>query len=195
MESVWRAAVFAGHKTGFVYERQLEALADGRPLPEYISDVRALIVAGLSHLSARAMRGLEAFARAGGKIIAVGALPMRDEYGRPSQPDVRPAATVRPSGDRELMAALDAALKHCGVQAPAKLMLEDGSLAYGIDYFAVRYRGGWLVNISNYRREEPRAQLIVNGQRVAQARDLITGQAIHFPAPVPSLQPLLLVVR
>ncbi|MBC7289057.1 MAG: hypothetical protein H5T86_13670, partial [Armatimonadetes bacterium] len=195
LKTAWPAVVLAGHKAGFVFERQLEALGDGAPLPEYLSEVKVLVLPGLTHLSRKAIRGLEAFTRSGGKVIVVGKLPDRDEYDKPARAEVQPAATLALGNERQLMGQLDGALAKCGVVAPARLVLDDGSLVFGVEYFATPYKGGWLVNISNYRHEEPRVHLLLNRKRIGQARELISGRTIDFPATLPSLQPLLLEVR
>jgi len=195
MEAAWRASVFGGHKTGFVYERQLEALAEGQPLPEYISGLKVIVVAGLRHLSGKALRGLERFAASGGKIVVVGPLPDRDEHNQPARLGVKPAAQLKVTDDRQLVQDLAAALQKCGVTPPARLVDEQGRPVYGVDYFAAPWQGGWLVNASNYLRAEPRARLLIQGRPVAQATDLISGEKVTFPAEIPSLRPLLLHVK
>jgi hypothetical protein len=195
MEAAWRGCAFGGHKTGFVYERQLEALAQGARLGGYLSDLKVIIVAGLHHLSAKAMPGLQAFARGGGKILAVGGLPDCDEYGRTVEGEPLAADVVQQGSDEELMVRLGEALARAGLASPVCLVGEQGRPVYGIEYLAAPWQEGWLVNISNYRHEEPPVGLRLGDRSVAAARDLISGQEVTFPLTVPSLRPLLLYVR
>lgn len=195
MEAAWRASAFVGHKTGFIFERQLEALADGRPLPEYLSDLRVILLAGLHHLSARAVKGLQQFADGGGRIIAIGGVPDRDEHDKPLSLKPPTALTIKTSDDRALMAQLAKALARLGVQTPVTLTDERGAPLYGVEWFAVPWQGGWLVNVSNYRHEEPHARLSVGSTEVRTARELISSRTVTFPLRIPSLQPMLLLIR
>jgi len=189
--AAWRNSTFAGHKTGFVYERQLEALADGKKLDGYLSDCRVILVAGLRRLSAEAVAGLRAFVEQGGKLVAVGGVPERDEYGRPVEP-LPAVATVAPGPDEQMLPAVREALSQAGIAPPVELVGDDGRPVYGVEYFAAPWQGGWLVNVSNYRHAEPMARLRMGGRDVQSATDLISGRTVTFPTALPSLQPLLL---
>jgi len=195
LQEAWCASIFAGHKTGFVYERQLEALADGEPLGGYLSEVEVIVLPGLRHLSGGAMRGLERFVAEGGGLIAIGVAPERDEHDRPRELGVPIAATLAQLRDNELMLTLDDALRAMGVAAPTRLLGPDGALVYGVEHLAVPWEGGWLVNLSNYRHEEPVASLAVEGRQVAGGRVLNGDGTLALPAEIPSLRPLLLHVR
>ncbi|MEA3402828.1 MAG: beta-galactosidase [Armatimonadota bacterium] len=194
LREAWRATTFSGHKTGFIYERQLEALAEGERLGGYLSAVEVIVLPGLRHLSAGAMRGLERFAEGGGRIIVLGAKPIRDEYDRPRELSAPVAATIAEARHEELMVALDEALREAGVEAPSRLVGPDGVPVYGVEHIAVPWEGGWLVNISNYRHEEPLASLEIEGREVPGGRVLNLGEPLALPGEIPSLQPLLLYV-
>ena len=193
LQEAWCAGTFAGHKTGFVYERRLEALADGQPLGGYLSDLQVIVLPELRHLSAAALRGLERFAAEGGRIITIGAAPVRDEYDRPCELDA-PVATIPALRSEELMVALDGALQAAGVTAPTRLLDADGAMVYGVEHLGVAWQGGWLVSLSNYQHAEPLASLQINGAPVAGAELLIGGGTLALPTPIPSLRPLLLRV-
>lgn len=195
LSAAWRCSAFCGIKTGFVFERQLEALADGRKLGGYLSECRVIVLAGLRNLSARACEGLRSFVADGGKLVAVGEPPMVDEYGRPVEPALPVAVRLESTKELELMARLREALSKVGVAPPVELIGQDGQPVYGVEHFAAPWQGGWLVNVSNYRREEPTANLRVGGRAVTSARNLISGHSVAFPDTIPSLQPLLLEVK
>ncbi|MGD9495131.1 MAG: beta-galactosidase [Armatimonadota bacterium] len=190
----WRASTFAGHKTGFVYERQLEALAEGRAPGGYLADLEVIVLPGLRHLSAAAMRGLERFVADGGRLIAVGAAPEHDEHGRPCELRA-PLASVADLRDEALMVALDGALRAAGVVAPSRLVGADGAPVYGVEHLAAPWEDGWLVNLSNYRHEEPIASLLIEGRAVTGASVLNGGGTLALPTAIPSLRPLLLQVQ
>lgn len=194
LRNAYRALTFAGHKAGFVYERQLETLADGEPLNGYLSDVEVIVLAGLRHLSSSAMRGLERFVQDGGTLISVAAPPARDEYDRPRELQA-PVASITAAHDDELMLALDDALREAGIEAPVKLLKPDGESIFGVEYFAAPWEDGWLVNVSNYRHEEPTASLAVEGHEMAHAQVLNAPGRLTLPAAIPSLRPLLLYVE
>ncbi|MGC9319766.1 MAG: beta-galactosidase [Armatimonadota bacterium] len=143
LRDAWRATTFSGHKTGFVYERQLEALAEGERPGGYLSDVEVIVLPGLRHLSAGAMRGLERFAGDGGRIIAAGPAPIRDEYDRPRELGAALAATIAEARNQDLMVALDEALRQAGVEAPSRLVSPEGEPVYGVEHIAVPWEGGW----------------------------------------------------
>ncbi|MGC9316931.1 MAG: hypothetical protein ACP5KN_02705, partial [Armatimonadota bacterium] len=65
---------------------------------------------------------------------------------------------------------------------------------YGVEHIAVPWEGGWLVNVSNYRHEEPVASLMIEGREVPGGRLLNLGGSLALPAEIPSLRPMLLYV-
>jgi hypothetical protein len=192
LRAAWRAATFAGYKTGFVYERQLEALAAGQAWDGYLAQVRILILPGLRHLSTQALAGLQRFTQQGGRLVVIGERPAYDAHGRPATLAAPVLATLSASDDQSLMASLAAVLRQAGLEAPVQLVADDARPVYGVEYFAVAWQKGWLVNVSNYRRAEPRVRLLVRGRPIAAARELISGRSLTFPTVLPSLQPLLL---
>ncbi len=193
LRETWRAISFLGHKSGFVYERQLEAWAEGRPPGGYLADVEIIVLPGLRHLSDKAMRGLERFVADGGRLIAIGAIPDRDEHDQPRELRAPVAATLEQATDDELLSPLDEAIRDAGVEPVVRLVdAEDGSLVYGVEHIAIPWEGGWLVNLSNYRHEEPVARVLIEGREVAGGRVLNHGGTLAFPAEIPSLRPQLM---
>jgi hypothetical protein len=198
LRSMYRVATFLGEKTGFVYERQLEAMADGGKLDGYLSDVRVIMLPAMKHLSARAARGLERFVAGGGKIVALGAMIEADEHGQAGGlgDEAKAAATVIDGkNDAELAPAMAEALAKAGVTVDVQLIDADGKPVYGVDYWAAPWQGGWLVNISNYRNAEPKVRIRIKGKAATGARDLISGEKLGEWVTVPSLTPLLLQIR
>jgi hypothetical protein len=155
---------FAGLKTGFVTESQLEAghLPAGPPI----------LVPNIRHLSDAAFRTLAKYA---GRVIAVGDAPLldRDEYDR--ERSERLATEVLPyqsgaSGWRDL---LRARFPPCGIE----LYDSSGGAPRGVAWLSVASAESDLVSICNYT-----AGVVVVGLRrkgrPAQGIDLFTGKRL-----------------
>jgi hypothetical protein len=181
LRKMYRVSTFLGQKTGFVYERQLEAMADGAKLEGYLADVKVIMLPAMKHLSAKAMRGLEKFVAGGGKIVSLGALPEADEHGLAAglNDETKAAATVIDGkGDEDLAEPMAKAMAAAGVEPAVQLIDADGKPVYGVDYWAAPWQGGWLVNVSNYRNAEAKVRMRIAGKAVAGATDLISGEKL-----------------
>lgn len=195
MAAIYRAGVFGGYKIGFVYERQLEAWAQGQKPSGYLSDVKVIVCPGLRHLSARAQEGLAKFAAAGGKVFAYLGFPEAEEYNRPLATLPRPDVVLEARDEKELVQVLRGAVANAGVALPVQLLDADGNPTYGIEYFAAPFKDGWLINISNYRSAAVTVRLRIADRGIARGTELISGQTLGGTIKIPSLQPLLIFVR
>ncbi len=197
MRQAWIACEFLGVKPTFITERQLEWLAAGRSLAQlnpYLRDVKVIVAAGTAHLSARAAAGLRRFLSGGGKLVCVGYAIARDEHDKPLPEPPKPAAMLKAADAKRLMAALEPVLRRLGAAAEVELRDAEGQRPYGVEFFAARWRGGWLVHVSNLRPDSVRCSLLIRGRRVARAVDLISGKRLGGELTLQPLVPLLLRV-
>ncbi len=177
---LYAALAFAGLKTGFITERQLEA---GR-----VPDAPIVFVPDVVHLSGSARDTLGKYK---GRLVLVGgpSVLSRDEYDHASAPIAAADHVPWQYGKtraRDLWQELWPRLSAWGASPGVELRSEAGEHVWGVCWRSVATPGGFILNLCNYRRD-PVACRIVRGQQPVHARNVLTATA---DGALMTLQPL-----
>jgi len=194
LRQMYEGLNFCGVPLGFATERQLEQYAQTGQLPVALDSAKVVIIPWVTHVSDRVLSGLQRFIDGGGKVVMVGQCFGQDEYGQPRKKVHLPAEHFElPETAQEVFKWAESRLSNWGVVRRVTLHTTDGEPAWGVEYLATRQNGQWLVNLSNYRKQAQRVQILL-GRQPALGRDLLTGREIGPIFEIPPLQPMLVAV-
>ncbi|MBS1369166.1 MAG: hypothetical protein HPZ91_04325 [Lentisphaeria bacterium] len=152
LEGLYQELCFTGYRPGMLTERRLAAGEFG--------DVKVLFVPGAANVTRAALRGMEKFARQGGRIIVDAGSLQEDEFGNPVKPAFRtePVAALNAKSLTEQIRSSVAPLP-----AGVRVAHRDGN--EGVFFRMVPAGdGSWLVNLVNYNFEPRRIELAGDGE-------------------------------
>lgn len=170
LKTLHEALYFEGMPVRFVSERQIQR--------GELAGKRLVIVPEHTRLTAAAWQKLAAWQKRGGKLIAFGRNPLRqDEYGRLRHAKI---PTVTLPGNRnaaECRTALKSILQEAGIKPLLKLepAVPNGDCE-GIEYRVTAQHGNYLVYMMNLSHAEKTVRL--NGMSSRKITNLVTGQQV-----------------
>jgi hypothetical protein len=185
---LYAALAFAGLKTGFITERQLEA---GR-----VPDAPVVFIPDVVHLSGSARDTLRKYR---GHLIFVGgpSVLSRDEYDR----ECAPIATTDhipwqygKSRARDLWQELWPRLSAWGASPRVELRSEAGEHVWGVGSRSVASPGGLFLNLCNYSKV-PTTFRILRGREPVRTRNVLTATADGALMTLQSLETRLLCIK
>ncbi|MGC8642545.1 MAG: hypothetical protein ACP5XB_22035, partial [Isosphaeraceae bacterium] len=182
---LYEALAFAGLKTGFLTERQLEA--------GHVPDASVIFVPDAVHLSDAARATLRKFRR---HLVLVGGSDVlsRDEYDGKCEPIASADRLPWQYGktkSRELAHALGPRLVGWGERPRIELRTESGEPVWGICCRSVATAEGLIVNLCNEGKNPTTFRMLRDGKGVA-ARDVLLGTEVGATLTLQPLQPRLL---
>jgi hypothetical protein len=177
---LYTALAFTGLKLGFISERQLES--------GLLPDAPLVFVPAVRHLSAAAAAGLRRFQ---GRLVLVGEgdLLARDEYDRPSSPELEGEKVLfrhGPTSARDLHARITARLPAWNLHPAVELRGTDPGPVWGVEWRSADTPAGVVLNLCNYLKT-PVTVSLRQGGRETSAQDLLNGAPAAGPV---TLQPL-----
>jgi hypothetical protein len=177
LRSVYEASNFLGHKIAFVDVRELEA--DGTP---------CLLVPSAVHLEEEALPRIRNYVEGGGRLILIGeGCLTRNQHDLPLEIGVAPTRTIGGGLEpRSLRDSLEAVVE----PVPVRPLDPDGTLAWGMEWLAVRLGDRELVNGVNLLNE-PQAPSWTGEGGPLTLRNLFTSREFEGEVTMRPMEPLL----
>ena len=195
LRQAYEALNFCGVRVGFVTERQLAACAQTGILPGRLGTVRLVVAPEVRWTPESTIAALAKYQKRGGRLLLVGKCFRSDEYGAKRKiAEEFPEPLEPPADSEEAFAAFAKEVGKLPFERPVQLQCTDGTVAWGVEYLAVRDGERLLVNLCNYRNETQSLSLLVNGKAVG-GTDLRTGRRIGKTFELPPLEPSLVAIE
>lgn len=203
-DKYYMGAIYAGEKVGFVSDDYYENL----------NDYSLLIIPQVTHITEGGLEKIKAFIEQGGQVIIydyrknVSNSMKYNEYGvlhtntaanfirsNSTVTNIYPNETTDLPGGGEVCDYLVQQFK-AKLGKNVELVYSDGTAVKGVDWQAMEYLGATLVNLCNISRmEEIRGiNIKINGNVVASATDLLSGQSVGRSFSLNEKEPMLLMI-
>jgi hypothetical protein len=185
----YEAANFLGQPLGFVTEAKLAAVARTGALPRPLARAKVLLLPSVTHLPDDAREGLRQLRAAGLRIVALGRLPGKNDYGQPRDPGA--FETLPPAADSEaLFGHLQEAAGAWRLPEALRLSDASGSAAFGVEIRSAPFSGGVVASVCNHLRAPKTVTL--EGAAGATLVNLLTGDVLGPTFTAQPMTPLLI---
>jgi hypothetical protein len=194
MDTLWTSFCALGQSQGFLTERQLQAIANGGPLPPVLQRARLLTLPAVSHLPQAALPALDIIRKQGISVIHFGdKAAERDEYDQPlPAPPVCERLSLRQDA-ADQPAALLPQLAAWGLTPAITVTDADGQPLYGLEHRSVEQDGQSYTSLCNQRLTPLKITLRYAGEPCS-SHDLLSNLPQAESITLPPLQPMLLKI-
>lgn len=185
IQSAYTALDFLGEPVTFVTEKEL---ADGN-----VPDVAAIVIPQATHVSDATCRGVQDFAKHGGRLVFVGSDNLaKDQYdrGRSDVSELKGSQLSWPSDDRKMQTQMEPVLKSIRSYNPI-VDMQTGRQAFGIEYRVVEVSGKLYVSAVNMSNTSLAIDVPALG--AGRVKDLLSGENLNASRiEMPPMQPRML---
>ena len=187
----YEAANFLGRPLGFASEQKLEEASRTGVLPRPLDTAKVLLLPQVTHLPDAAYAGIEKLRAAGVRVVAIGALPERNDSNQARV--IQYLETLdKPRDVRALFALLTS--RAAAWELPSAQQVTDaaGQPLFGVEIRSAPYQGGVVASVCNHLREPQSISLA--GLPAGPRADLITGRTLGDTVTAEPMVPLLIRV-
>ncbi|NLF99998.1 MAG: hypothetical protein GX565_07595 [Lentisphaerae bacterium] len=189
LDDTYEAANFLGRPLGFASEQKLEEAVRTGVLPRPLDTAKVLLLPQATHLSDAAREGIEKLRAAGVRVVAIGALPERNDANQ-AKGIQNLENLAKPRDARALFTLLTSRAAAWGLPPAPQVTDAAGRPLFGVEIRSAPYQGGVVASVCNHLREPQFISLagLPAGSRI----ELVTGRTLDDTVTAEPMVPLLI---
>ncbi len=189
LDDTYEAANFLGRPLGFASEQKLEEAVRTGVLPRPLDTAKVLLLPQVTHLSDAAREGIEKLRAAGVRVVAIGALPERNDANQ-AKGIQNLENLAKPRDARALFTLLTSRAAAWGLPPAPQVTDAAGRPLFGVEIRSAPYQGGVVASVCNHLREPQFISLagLPAGSRI----ELVTGRTLDDTVTAEPMVPLLI---